>query len=1187
MPLLSFTRVQSVKSLQMHLRRKFTMSYFCWRKATVLVLVALAFRSANGAVYYVATSAGNCSINATCNTLNYYAKSAALKLTDSVFYFMPGRHFLQQVWVIESASNLTLTSALPISERNEVVIYCSGISGLGVRVITSHDVRMKNIEIRNCSLLCTVEWSSVCFDSSSTVNISNLSVTSSQEVGLILTNSAELVVSHSLFANNSVGILVDNCTASCEVISTQLWTNNFGLQIFMYGNSNRTNATRIHLDSIDATNNRAVDIYIQICSAYISLTNSQSSAGFSVMQACYLGTFAETFVVEVQSSNFTNMYSGIIVQFVEAKVLRITISYCSVTNSSNNALYPGIVLYNYPCFDTCIKKELKQSSISISDITMKTLVAIDNTYRAIVLGGLENASITNITILHNQIGGLVMYNSVVEFGGVNTFHDNSGVYGGGIALYGSSYLVMKKDSVLNFTNNRAEKSGGAIYVSQDEAWILSNSTVLKEDCFIQLLDNLSTTIYFSGNKAKDSGSDLYGGNVDTCRQSTQLLQYLCLSTSATQCNPPNVSSDARNLAFCSDDNHNNATEAEETLSFLPGQGPITVKIAAHGQLQGLTQANIKLSYDSAVFDPDAKDNSEFINASCTSISVNIPVKRSDAQGNIKLTVSDDFIPENINLPIVLKVIIEPCPAGFNFSDTHICSCSKHIAEIAQCDIKHRSINRCRKSWIFPTNNLTLIYDRCPFDYCNNKTFSVDDPDGQCNYNRSGTLCGDCIQGYSLVLGSNDCANCTNQVWKLPIILLGSALAGIGLVTLLIVLNLTVSVGTINGLLFFVNVVKVFESTFYWIYVNKPVNKVLHLFLSWLNLDLGINTCFFDGMDACYKVGLQIAFPSYLLFLIVLIVAACRCGQWVGLRSIPWVVKISDKTSLLLGSKIVPVLATIILLSYTELVRIVTLIFQRANIEVLTYNANMSQSLSKWYVNGSLEYLAGCHTTLFLLGMGIVLPFISLFTAFLLLFPLMERYLPRFARWRSWHVRLKPWYDAYGGPYKDRYRFWTGLLVMVRCFLVLVVTIDSEQELAADFLVWVCLLFIPLVALLQIYKVALLNVLETIYFSALVLVVFMSDTEKSVQLYLVIVVLLSLVTAILLFHIGQQLRPTRLGVFLWQIPLHLKKNYRNHNQLVCTVSASEDNDRIIKCTPESAIKFANYSELREPLLDDAV
>ena len=809
-------------------------------------------------------------------------------------------------------------------------------------------------------------------------------------------------------------------------------------------------------------------------------------------------------------------------------------------------------------------------------------------YPAIFLQGLQQAAITDVTVLHNQNGGLGLYNSVVEFGGINTFCDNSAIRGGGLALYGNSYLFMRKDSMLNFTNNKAEKTGGAIFVSKDENRISSLVPILPEDCFIQLPDNSTSSIYFSGNEAKESGSDLYGGNIDTCFQHKEVLKFLDLSTNVTQGHPSRVSSDARKLTFCSDDDHLHTTEEEKTVSIFPGEGPISVKIAALGQLQGLTEATVKLSYDSAVFDPNAKDNSDFINASCTSISVNIPVRRSNVQGNIYLTVSDNLIPETTNSPVVIKVMIEPCPAGFNFSETHICTCSEHIAELAQCDIQSRSIHRLHNSWISPTNNSIMIRDDCPFDYCNNETFSVDNPESQCNSDRSGTLCGDCIQGYSLVLGSNDCLNCTNEVWKLPIVLFGFALAGIGLVTLLTVLNLTVSVGTINGLLFFVNVVKLFESVFYWKYVDEPIYKVLQLFVSWLNLNLGITTCFFDGMDACSKVGLQFAFPSYLIFLTVLIVAMCRCSQWVGLRSLPLLVKLSAKMSLLVGSKIVPVLATVLLLSYTQLVQTNTLIFREAKIEVFECNADNCQSLSRWYVNGNLEYLTGCHTILFGMGMGIFLPFIILFTAFLLLFPLMERYLPQFKSWSSWHVRLKPWYDAYGGPYKDQYRFWTGLLVVVRCLLVSVVSVDSGQDFSANFLVWVCLLFIPMIAWLQIYKIAILNVLETFYFTALLFMVFLSTTEKSdVQLYLVIIIPLCLLVAILVFHIGQQLRTTFLGEFLRQILSNLNKNSNNRNRLVCAVSTSEDHDSSLKSTSVSFVIDASYNELREPLLDDTV
>ena len=73
---------------------------------------------------------------------------------------------------------------------------------------------------------------------------------------------------------------------------------------------------------------------------------------------------------------------------------------------------------------------------------------------------------------------------------------------------------------------------------------------------------------------------------------------------------------------------------------------------------------------------------------------------------------------------------------------------------------------------------------------------VNNIDAQCNYNRSGLLCGKCKKGFSLVFGSSKCIKCSNSYISL---LISFALAGIVLVVFLLVLKLTVAVGTINGL----------------------------------------------------------------------------------------------------------------------------------------------------------------------------------------------------------------------------------------------------------------------------------------------------------------------------------------------------------------------------------------------------
>ena len=114
------------------------------------------------------------------------------------------------------------------------------------------------------------------------------------------------------------------------------------------------------------------------------------------------------------------------------------------------------------------------------------------------------------------------------------------------------------------------------------------------------------------------------------------------------------------------------------------------------------------------------------------------------------------------------------------------------------------------------------------------------------------MCGKCQDGLSLALGSNNCIQCRHFQYLALMVLF--AAAGFGLVALLMILNLTVSIGAINGLIFYASIVKISEST--GIFFPKGPIPVLTQFIAWLNLDLGIETCFYPDMTAYAKVWLQ-------------------------------------------------------------------------------------------------------------------------------------------------------------------------------------------------------------------------------------------------------------------------------------------------------------------------------------------
>ena len=112
------------------------------------------------------------------------------------------------------------------------------------------------------------------------------------------------------------------------------------------------------------------------------------------------------------------------------------------------------------------------------------------------------------------------------------------------------------------------------------------------------------------------------------------------------------------------------------------------------------------------------------------------------------------------------------------------------------------------------------------------------------------------------------------------------------------LKLTVTMGTINGLIFFCNIMSINANLFF----NPSEFSFVKLFISLINLDLGFEICFYREMSEIAKTGLQFVFPVYLWLLMFIIIM-------VGKRYICF--RKSTHSA-------VPVLTTLIILSYSKL-----------------------------------------------------------------------------------------------------------------------------------------------------------------------------------------------------------------------------------------------------------------------------
>ena len=170
-------------------------------------------------------------------------------------------------------------------------------------------------------------------------------------------------------------------------------------------------------------------------------------------------------------------------------------------------------------------------------------------------------------------------------------------------------------------------------------------------------------------------------------------------------------------------------------------------------------------------------------------------------------------------------------------------------------------------------------------------------------------------------------------------------------------RLTVALGTLNGLVFYANIVGANQSAFY---PSGSIN-FLRVFLSWLNLDLGIETCFYDGMDAYIKAWLQFVFPIYI---------------WGVIGLIMFISSRSPRVSRMLGSNPVAVLATLFLFSYAKILRA---IISALSLTILEYPHSKIQFV--WLSDANTTYLHDKHIPLFVVGiLFLVLLFFFIYIA---------------------------------------------------------------------------------------------------------------------------------------------------------------------------------------------------------------
>jgi len=386
------------------------------------------------------------------------------------------------------------------------------------------------------------------------------------------------------------------------------------------------------------------------------------------------------------------------------------------------------------------------------------------------------------------------------------------------------------------------------------------------------------------------------------------------------------------------------------------------------------------------------------------------------EGWCELFIRSDFYQKSYLDIYYIKQIF--CPLGFIKIDG-VCRCFPFLLKYGiVCNINDQTILRPHHSWIFAvTNNNTYDYHislSCSSLHClpYSTHLKLSEPDSQCKFKRTGILCGQCQQGFSTVFGSTKCQQCSS-IYLLLIIPM--AIVGIILVVLLFILNLTVTIGTINMFILYVNITSIFSTMLF----QQEQHNFVTTFISLANFDLGIKTCFYDGMDDYAKVWLELTFPFYLLCIAISFIISSRY---------------STKIQRFTARRALPVLATLFLSSYTKILLVVSsVLFSYSTITHLP----SGHSTLVWSVDAnvplfSIKFIVLFATCLVIFAVQVPFTIILLFT----------RTLSRF----NFISKFKPLLDAYHAPYKDGYYNWTGLQLVVRVIFIGISSLDRQTSL---------------------------------------------------------------------------------------------------------------------------------------------
>ena len=1053
-------------------------------------------------------------------SLEYYASKYFS--SNSQFYFKMGHHYLNTDLVIQNVTNVTLTG------ESLCIIRCTS-NYASISILNVTNFRLQNIAFQNCSThynnylhtdtrhdIMTISKlgnASILFYDCMLVEVTNITITISEG------NTAMMVINVRNYSS------ISNIRIIAQIIcppvnNSSLQTN--GIMLYFNNLDNPYNySSQIQLDNFQFTTNGSCTHPIYYA---ISTLLFQNNANVSIA---------------IQNTIFTNLVNVAALYYYGemcgiAVSNHLTVQNCTVSNNTGNPSFNmlHIVLHNIQCirlfkstqlyyiqqhthvrFINCkfennfnmasmiyispassrattgyfyLEKNTFHDNRNANFIIMKS--DTDNLWQLSNYVVINNTNIT--TNSHDNSQDLMSFtNSWVWFNGPILIMDNHYytrianfhlstctlhyiiIISDNIArqIFSGSFIIVSENTTINVTGN-------TVYILLNQ--VLTYSINSEPICQIQFYTKLDffnfsqLSIHLSMSNNIHMNSKYLPNFKYDCRwlsgnafQKAGLHPKFVFNKTFHADNNIAISNISKRLiplsiCQCTKSSYMNHVEYDHKPdcysphlgSIFPGQ---TLKVELMIQKQWLYNNS---SVPIVVYNTEEDDCSVVntfqlyqtpINHECNSYSYTVWPRDET------IHICEFFIGLQ-NMPEMFYVEFKHCPLGFTLQeDRKSCYCdpvlgNNEVISITSCNLSDETILRPAYSWISAkrddnTKNTTYIVSSyCPFEHClpYQSYHILSNPDSQCQFNRTGLLCGKCQQGLSTVLGSGQC-KCCSDIYLLLIVPL--AISGIVLVVLLYIFNLTVSNGTVNTCVFYINILNINK-----LMIFPDCRSFTCVILSSMNFEFRTTSCFYNGMDDYAKQWIYLVYPFYLISIAIVFIILSRYS-----------ITVQKFTA----RKALPVLATLFLFSYTKILVIVcNVLFRYSTVTHLPSNeTELVWTISKTTPLFGVKFL-GLFIVSIILFL-ILLPFnlILLFTRKLSCLRLITTF--------------KPILDTYFGPYKDSAYYWTGLLLLIRGIVYVLLVNNEDMSLIVIPILLGCLLCLH--ATVQPFKNKLYNVQECV------------------------------------------------------------------------------------------------------------